>query len=79
MVEAFENWVYDEDRKAGDVDIVETEYGQHIMYFVGDGDAAWYVDCFNNLFNKIAEDKYQEFKEAYKVEYSAKAAKALNC
>ena len=79
MVEAFENWVYDEERKAGDVDIVETEYGQHIMYFVGDGDAAWYVDCFNNLFNKIAEDQYQEFKEAYKVEYSAKAAKALNC
>lgn len=79
MVESFENWVYDEERKAGDVDIVETEYGQHIMYFVGDGDAAWYVDCFNNLFNKIAEDKYQEFKEAYKVEYSAKAAKALNC
>ena len=79
MVEAFENWVYDEDRKAGDVDIVETEYGQHIMYFVGDGDAAWYADSFNALFDKIATDKYEEFKEAYKVEYSAKAAKALNC
>ena len=79
MVTEFENWIYDSDRNVGDVDIVETEYGQHIMYFVGDGDAAWYVDCFNALFNKIAEDKYQEFKETYKVEYSAKAAKAINC
>ena len=79
MVESFENWIYDEARKVGDVDIVETEYGQHIMYFVGDGEAAWYVDCFNNLFNKLAEDKYEEFKAAHKVEYSAKAAKAINC
>lgn len=79
MVTEFENWIYDSDRKVGDVDIVETEYGQHIMYFVGDGDAAWYVDCFNALFNKIAEDQYEEFKAAYEVKYSAKAAKAINC
>ncbi len=79
MVTSFENWIYDETRKVGDVDIVETEYGQHIMYFVGDGEATWYVNCFNALFNKIAEDQYEEFKAAYTVEYSAKAAKAINC
>ena len=36
MVESFEDWCYDEARKAGDVEIVETEYGYHIMYFVSD-------------------------------------------
>ena len=35
MVEEFEDWCYDEARKAGDVEIIETEYGYHIMYFVG--------------------------------------------
>ena len=36
MVTAFEDWCYDSSRKTGDTGIVETEYGYHIMYFVGD-------------------------------------------
>ena len=35
MVDNFEDWCYDAARKAGDVEIIETEYGYHIMYFVG--------------------------------------------
>lgn len=34
MVKAFEDWVYDADRKPGDVDVVMTNYGWHVMYFV---------------------------------------------
>ena len=37
MVEAFDAWIYDESRQVGDTDIVETEYGHHIMYFCGYG------------------------------------------
>ena len=33
-VEPFLNWCVAADRKAGDTEIVETEYGYHIMYFV---------------------------------------------
>lgn len=33
-VKAFESWSLDPARKAGDIDIIETEYGYHIMYFV---------------------------------------------
>jgi hypothetical protein len=32
-VEPFLNWCIDENRKVGDIEIVETEYGYHIMYF----------------------------------------------
>ncbi len=35
-VAAFEEWSFDEARKAGDYGIIETEYGYHIMYFVSD-------------------------------------------
>ena len=38
MVTNFENWCFDEARKAGDTDIVETEYGYHIMYYVSGSD-----------------------------------------
>ncbi len=42
-VEAFEEWSFDDARKAGDYGIVETEYGYHIMYFVKDNtdDVDW--------------------------------------
>ena len=33
MVEAFEDWCFDKDRKPGDTGIVETEYGYHVMFF----------------------------------------------
>ncbi len=35
MVPTFNNWIFDSSRKEGDVDIVLTEYGYHIIYFEG--------------------------------------------
>ena len=35
MVSAFNNWCFDDSRKPGDTGIVETSYGYHVMYFVG--------------------------------------------
>ena len=36
MVATFNDWCFDESRKPGDTGIVETNYGYHVMYFVGD-------------------------------------------
>lgn len=41
MVANFNDWCYDSARKAGDTGIVETEYGYHVMYFVGDSDVTY--------------------------------------
>ena len=41
MVDSFEQWCYDASRKAGDTGIVESTYGYHIMYFVGDSDVTY--------------------------------------
>ena len=40
MVPAFENWCFDS-RKVGDTDIVETEYGYHIMFYCGDSETTY--------------------------------------
>ena len=40
MVANFEDWCYDA-HKTGDTGIVETEYGYHVMYFVGDSDLTY--------------------------------------
>lgn len=50
MVAPFEEWVYDEARKAGDVEIIMTEYGWHIMYFVRHHDEPfWKTEVRENL------------------------------
>ena len=41
MVSAFNNWCFDENRKPGDTGIVETSYGYHVMYFVGQSDETY--------------------------------------
>ena len=38
MVPTFNAWCFDSSRKTGDVGIVKTEYGYHVMYFEGKND-----------------------------------------
>ena len=33
-VQAFEDWCFDPGRQSGDTDIIKSEYGYHVMYFV---------------------------------------------
>ena len=41
MVESFEDWCYDASRTAGDTGIVESTYGYHVMYFVGNSEMTY--------------------------------------
>ena len=41
MVEPFETWCYDASRATGDTGIVETTYGYHVMYFVGNSEMTY--------------------------------------
>lgn len=63
MVQAFNDWCFDESRKAGDYGLVKTEYGYHVMYFV-DRYPQWrYVakqDWTNEQTRKILDDLVQE-------------------
>ncbi len=34
MVAEFDSWIFDANRKTGDTEIVETDYGYHVIYFV---------------------------------------------
>ncbi len=57
MVAPFENWIYDEARKTGDVEIIMTNYGWHIMYFVKQHDEpAWKAAARSTLGAKAYED-----------------------
>ena len=67
MVEKFEEFCYDENRKPGDTGIVESTYGYHIMYFAGDSDLT-YRDYMikNTLINEHLESWMEENVKALK-------------
>lgn len=41
MVQSFEDWCYDDNRQVGDTGIIESEYGYHIMFFVGNSQTTY--------------------------------------
>lgn len=51
MVENFEDWCFDSARKVGDTGIVETPYGYHVMYFVGENGPYWQTQVENAMIN----------------------------
>lgn len=64
MVAAFNDWCFDADRKSGDTGIVETNYGYHVMYFVGSaGQTYREYQIVNDLTNSDMESWYQGLLE----------------
>ena len=77
MVEPFNDWIYDEARQAGDTDIVETEYGYHVMYFVGDGYPVWKAECLTAITSQRLSDLFTEYQAKYVVTVDENAMKAV--
>lgn len=61
MVSEFEGWATDDSRKYGDVEIVKSEFGYHIMYFMFDGPTYIY-----NAENDLISEKEEEYVNDYK-------------
>jgi parvulin-like peptidyl-prolyl isomerase len=65
MVEAFNDWCFASGRKPGDTGIVESEYGYHVMYFVGDDGPEWKI----KVTNALVSDAYSSYIEEAIKEY----------
>ena len=64
MVETFNDWCFDETRKSGDTGLVDTDYGTHIIYFVGDDLLRWQTEVRSTLLQESYQTKYEELKKA---------------
>ena len=72
-VQEFEDWAY-ADHEPGDVGIIETSYGYHIMYFVSENEeASWKADIRATL----AEEKQSAEEEARQTEYKDTATECF--
>lgn len=60
MITEFNDWIFDSARKPGDVEIVDTSYGSHIIYFVSEGD-----DYRNSMIiSDLKDASYDEWSTA---------------
>ena len=66
MVQEFEDWCFNPARKAGDVEIVKTQFGYHLMYFVS-VDEDYYTYTIDS---DIRYEEYTDYIEGIKDGYS---------
>ncbi len=67
MVTNFNDWCFDASRKTGDTDIVETNFGYHIMYFVGEDLPYWRVRVTNTMTNNDLNAWVASLQQEYTV------------
>ncbi len=68
MVDTFNDWCFDEARQSGDTGLVDTDYGTHVMYFVGEDLTRWQTNVRATLLSEAYEAKYEELKKAITVQ-----------
>ena len=76
-VTGFDDWIFDESRKANDVGVVDTVYGSHVVFFVGEGDAAWYAAVKNTIINEDLNNWFETSVETYNVKINDKTMNKL--
>lgn len=69
MVEAFNDWCFDESRKPGDYGLVKTEYGYHVMYFVSSY-PQWKYYAESDWVNEQKNTMIETLMERYPMEVS---------
>lgn len=65
MVPTFNDWCFDASRRSGDTAIVETDYGFHVMYFVGNADLNYREYLIRNeIADELVSKWYTDLVEA---------------
>ncbi|MEA4889500.1 MAG: peptidylprolyl isomerase [Clostridiaceae bacterium] len=71
MVAEFNDWCFDKSRKAGDTAIVQTDYGFHVMYYVGEAGEDWALNVASSLQSTAYSNFLTEQEKNYPYTYNA--------
>lgn len=69
MVTNFNDWIFDDSRKSGDIDIISTDYGYHLIYYVSDSYPEWEASVIDTLSDNEYDEALDSLKETYSVTY----------
>ena len=75
MVSEINDWLFSEDRKAGDVEIIKTEdFGYHLVYYVENNaeEPTWFINSKADFLADSFEDWYEALEKSYdsSIEYN---------
>lgn len=65
MVSEFDAWCFDPARKAGDTGLIQTDYGFHVMYFIGKDGIDWKIRAEETL----REEAFQKYLDELVKQY----------
>lgn len=71
FVKEFLDWTLDESREVGNYGLIRTEYGYHIMYFVGN-EAQWLRESREGLRSELSEEVWSGAREQFSMEVTYK-------
>lgn len=77
FLEEYEEYCLDPARKPGDVAIVKTKVGYHLIYFKGFSEEVWKMKAKNYLKTEYTDKLQKEIESAMKVDVKEGIAKAL--
>ena len=68
MVNSFGTWCFDSSRKSGDVEIVQSDYGYHIIYFVKQTKTlAWKYTAQQAMASSDSETETEALEKSYSI------------
>lgn len=62
-----DEWLFDDAREVGDVEIVSSDYGEHVVYYEGEGEEAWYESVLADLKETAYSDQLTLWSSEYSV------------
>lgn len=69
MVNEFSNWCFDSSRKAGEVGVVKTDFGYHLIYFISvNAEPYWQVSVKSDITSKGKTEYLKEIVDTYKMD-----------
>lgn len=71
MAEDFNSWCFTEGRQAGDIGLVKTVYGYHVMYFVG-SEETWITEARSAYISEQSNELVAEALDRFTVEINYK-------
>lgn len=67
LVDELNDWLFDEERKAGDTDIIKSDAGYHIVYYSGEGLEKWKMTAFEAVKTEKLQKEVTSLSEKYEV------------
>ena len=78
MVKEFDTWCFDSRRNIGDCDVVKTDYGFHVIYWMGESEECWRSDVISSMREDYVMTKTAELAKKYQITVNEEAINKLD-